>query len=271
MSAPPPAPTPAPAPTSAVANVRHATQDGIARVTLDSPPLNILTRQVLTELRTTFAALAADATLRVAVLSGAGQLFSAGADVAEHLPPTWKAMIAEFLETVTELRAFPVPLIAAVRGRCLGGAFEIVQGADLVVAGESATFGQPEILLGVIPPIACALLPGLAGPGRAAQIVFTGDAMNAAEALAAGLVARVVPDDRVDAEAMALAGRIARHSAAALRVAKRALRPPARERAEAEALSAAGRRYAKELMRCADATEGLTAFIEKRQPTWTHR
>ena len=256
---------------SAGARVACATQDGIARVTLDNPPLNILTRQALTELRAAFATLAADATLRVAVLSGEGKHFSAGADVAEHLPPTWKAMIAEFLETVTELRAFPVPLIAAVRGRCLGGGFEVVQAADLIVAGESASFGQPEILLGVIPPVACALLPGLAGPGRAAQIVFTGEAMNAAEALAAGIVVRVVPDERVDAEAMGLARRIACHSAAALRVAKRALRSPARERAEAEALSAAGRRYAKELMQHADATEGLTAFLEKRQPTWTHQ
>ena len=261
----------APAPMSAAPRVRHATENGIARVTLDSPPLNILTRQVLSELRAAFAALAADATLRVAVLSGEGKHFSAGADVAEHLPPAWKAMIAEFLETVTELRAFPVPLIAAVRGRCLGGGFEIVQAADIVVAGESATFGQPEIALGVIPPVACALLPGLAGRSRASQIVFTGDAMTAAEALAAGIVARLVPDDRVDAEALALAGRIARHSAAALRVAKRALRSPERERAEAAALAAAGRRYAKELMPGADATEGLTAFLEKRQPTWTHR
>ncbi len=259
------------APMSDAAHVRRAIQDGIARVTLDSPPLNILTRQVLSELRAAFAALAADATLRVAVLSGEGKHFSAGADVAEHLPPAWKAMIAEFLETVTELRAFPVPLIAAVRGRCLGGAFEVVQAADLVVAGEGATFGQPEIVLGVIPPVACALLPGLAGPARAAQIVFTGDAMTSAEALAAGLVAQVVPDDQVDAQAMALAGRIARHSAVALRVAKRALRSPERERAEAGALAAAGRRYAKELMPSADATEGLTAFLEKRQPTWTHR
>ena len=259
------------APMSAATHVRHATENGIARVTLDSPPLNILTRQVLLELRTALAALAADATLRVAVLSGAGKHFSASADVAEHLPPAWKAMIAEFLETVTELRAFPVPLIAAVHGRCLGGGFEVVQAADLVVAGEGATFGQPEIVLGVIPPVACALLPGLAGRAHAAQIVFTGDAMTAAEALAVGLVARVVPDDRVDAEAAALAGRIARHSAAALRVAKRALRSPTRERAEAEALAAAGRRYAKELMPSADATEGLTAFLEKRQPTWTHR
>ena len=256
---------------AAVTPVRYTTENGIARVTLDNPPLNILTRKVLLELRTALGVLAADATLRVAVLSGAGKHFSAGADVAEHLPPTWEAMIPEFLETVAALRAFPVPLIAAVRGRCLGGAFEIVQAADLVVAGEGATFGQPEIVLGVIPPAACALLPDLVGSARAARTIFTGDPISAADALASGLVASVVPDDRIEAEALALAGRIARHSAAALRVAKRALRSPARERAEAEALAAAGRRYADELMRTADATEGLTAFVEKRPPVWTHR
>jgi cyclohexa-1,5-dienecarbonyl-CoA hydratase len=258
-------------PASAATHLTCATEGGIARVTLENPPLNILTRQVLSDLRAALRALAADTTLRVAVLSGAGKHFSAGADVGEHLPPAWEAMIPEFLETVAALRAFPVPLIAAVRGRCLGGGFEIVQAADLVVAGEGAMFGQPEIVLGVIPPAACALLPDLAGPARAAQIVFTSDPITGAEALAFGLATRVVPDDRVDAEALALAARIARHSAAALRVAKRALRSPARERAEADALAAAGRRYADELMRTADATEGLTAFVEKRTPVWTHR
>ncbi|HVO34873.1 MAG TPA: enoyl-CoA hydratase/isomerase family protein [Gemmatimonadales bacterium] len=256
---------------SAAARVACAIEGGVARLTLNNPPLNILTRLVLGELRVAVRALGSDATLRVAVLSGEGKHFSAGADVAEHLPPAWEAMIPEFLETVAALRAFPLPLVAAVRGRCLGGAFEIVQAADLVVAGESAVFGQPEIVLGVIPPAACALLPDLAGPARAAEIVFTGDPMTAAEARTAGLVVRVVPDERVDEEALALAARIARHSAAALRVAKRALRSPARERMEAEALAAAGRRYAEELMRTADATEGLTAFLEKRSPAWTHR
>jgi cyclohexa-1,5-dienecarbonyl-CoA hydratase len=251
--------------------VTSTTESGIARVTLANPPLNILTRGILGELRTRLRSLADDASLRVVVLGAEGKHFSAGADVGEHLPPTYQAMIPEFLETVAALRAFPVPLIAAVRGRCLGGGFELVQAADLVVAGESATFGQPEILLGVIPPAACALLPDVAGPARAAEIVFTGDPLSAAQALAAGLVARVVPDDGVDAEALALAGRIARHSAAALRVAKRALRPPVRERAEADALAAAGRRYSRDLMRTADAREGLTAFLEKRAPVWTHR
>ncbi len=251
--------------------VSCATEGGIARVTLSHPPLNVLTRAVLGELRAALGALAGDATLRVAVLHAAGRHFSAGADVGEHLPPAWEAMIPEFLETVAALRDFPVPVIAAVRGRCLGGAFELVQGADLIVAGEGAVLGQPEIVLGVFLPAACALLPGLVGPARAAEIVFTGDPMTAAEARAAGLVSRVVADERVDDEALARAARIARPSAAALRIAKRALRAPARERADAEALAAAGRRYAEELMRTADATEGLTAFLEKRPSTWSHR
>jgi cyclohexa-1,5-dienecarbonyl-CoA hydratase len=257
-----------------MSNGEHVTstaENGIARVTLSNPPLNIMTRELAGELRETLRALADDRSLRVVVLGAEGKHFSAGADVAEHLPPAWTAMVPEFLETVTSLLAFPLPIIAAVRGRCLGGASELVQAADLVVAGESAVFGQPEIVLGVIPPAACALLPGRIGPARAAEIVFTGDPMSAAQALAAGLVTRVVPDDAVDAEALALAARIARHSAAALRVAKRSLRPPARERAESDALSAAGRRYARDLMRTSDATEGLTAFLEKRTPVWTHR
>jgi len=252
-------------------HVTTTTEDGIARVTISHPPLNILTRALLGELRSALHALADDRTLRVVVVGALGKHFSAGADVGEHLPPAWKAMVPEFLDTVAALRAFPLPLVAAVRGRCLGGGFELVQAMDLVVAGETASFGQPEIQLGVIPPAACALLPFLAGPARAAEIVYTGDPLTAGQALAAGLLSRVVPDDAVDAEALALAGRIARHSAAALRVAKRALRPPSRERLEADALAGAGRRYARDLMHTADATEGLAAFLEKRAPSWTHQ
>ena len=251
--------------------VASKVENGIGSVTLSHPPLNILTRELLAELRGALGALSGDPALRVLILAAEGRHFSAGADVGEHLPPAWKGMVPEFLETIAALRAFPLPVVAAVRGRCLGGGFELVQGADLVVAGEHAVFGQPEIQLGVVPPAACALLPSLVGQARAAELLFTGDPMTAADARAAGLVSRVVPDDAVDAEALALAGRIARHSAAALRVAKRSLRSPARERTEAESLHAAGRRYARDLMRTADATEGLTAFLEKRTPVWTDR
>jgi cyclohexa-1,5-dienecarbonyl-CoA hydratase len=250
--------------------VRVTTADGIAQVVLDSPPLNILTQGLLAELRAALVSPAADPTLRVLVLGAQGKHFSAGADVAEHLPPTYAAMIPEFLATIEALHAFPVPVVAAVRGRCLGGGFELVQAADLIVSGEGASFGQPEIVLGVIAPAASALLPEICGPARAAEILYTGDAVTAAQALAAGLVVRVVADERVDEEALALAGRIARHSAAALRIAKRAIRAGSKGRLT-DALRSAGRLYVEDLMRTADAREGLTAFVEKRPAVWAHR
>jgi cyclohexa-1,5-dienecarbonyl-CoA hydratase len=257
--------------TSGPANRVHVTTaDGIARIVLDSPPLNILTQGLLAELRAALAPLAADPALRVLVLGAAGKHFSAGADVAEHLPPAFETMIPEFVATVEALRAFPAPVVAAVRGRCLGGGFELAQAADLIVAGEGASFGQPEIVLGVIAPIACALLPGLLGPARAAELLYTGDSLTAAQALAAGLVVRVVPDGQVDEEAQALAGRIARHSAAALRIAKRAVRAGSAGPVS-DALRATGRLYVEDLMRTADAREGLTAFLAKRPAVWAHR
>jgi cyclohexa-1,5-dienecarbonyl-CoA hydratase len=244
-------------------------EEGIARLTLHAPPVNVLTRAVLAALRARLAELAVDGTLRALVLAAEGRHFSAGADVSEHLPPAYRTMIPEFVETVARLRDFPAPVVAAVRGKCLGGGFELVQAADLVIAGEGAVFGQPEIGLAVFPPAACAILPGRCGPGPAAELIFTGDPIPAARALAFGLVTRTVPDDRVEAEALALARRLAAHSGAALRAAKRALRAAAAP--AADALRAAERVYLEDLMRTDDAVEGLRAFVEKRPPVWTHR
>ncbi len=148
---------------------------GIGRVRLDHPPLNILTREVLARFRSALETLAAEPGLRVLLLSAAGKHFSAGADVREHLPPEHTGLIPEFVETIAALDAFPLPVIAAVQGRCLGGGFELVQAADIVVAAESALFGQPEILLGVLPPAACALLPRRVPRGVAAELIYGGD------------------------------------------------------------------------------------------------
>jgi cyclohexa-1,5-dienecarbonyl-CoA hydratase len=245
-------------------------EDGIGTVTLSQPPLNILTRALLGEIRDALVRLSAERGLRVLLLGAEGKHFSAGADVGEHLPPAFEQMIPEFMQTIAALRDFPLPVVAAVRGRCLGGAFELVQGADLIVAGEGASFGQPEIMLGVIPPAACPLLPALCGPGRAAEIVFTGDPLTAADAERAGLVAKRVPDDRVDDEALTLCRRIARHSAAALRVAKRALRA-GEASVRPAAFATAEHLYLQDLMGTRDAIEGLTSFLEKRRAAWTHQ
>lgn len=245
-------------------------EDGIATITLSHPPLNILTRAVMAELREAVERLEGETELRALLLAADGKHFSAGADVGEHLPPEHEQLIPEFLDTIAAIDRFPVPVIAAVRGRCLGGGFELVQAADLVVAGEGAAFGQPEIVLGVIAPAACALLPQRIPPGPAAELVLTGDPITAQRAHEIGLVARIVPDNRVEEEARELARRIARHSAAAVRLTKRALRSESIARGAA-ALERAGEIYLTELMQTHDALEGLQAFLDKRQPTWTHR
>ena len=250
--------------------VKSAVEGGVATVTLDHPPLNVLTRALGEDLRSTLETLASRDDLRVLILAAAGKHFSAGADVGEHLPPTYRAMIPEFVRTVEAVAAFPVPVIAAVRGRCLGGGFELAQAADLIVAGEGAAFGQPEIQLAVTAPIASVLLPRLVPPGVAAEILYTGEPITAERAREAGLVQRVVPDDLVDEEARALADRIARWSASALRLAKRSVRATA-GRGLAEAFQTAERIYVDELMATRDAVEGLTAFLEKRRAAWSHR
>ena len=251
-------------------HVTSAVTDGVGLLTLRHPPLNILTRAVLDELLAALGALAADPALRVLVVQAEGPHFSAGADVAEHLPPHERALIPRFMAAIRALNEFPLPVVAAVRGRCLGGGFELAQAADVILAGTSARFGQPEIVLGVTAPAACALLPRRAPGGLVAALLFTGDPIDAEEARAAGIVRAVVADEDVDAASLQLAGRIARHSRTALVLTKRGLRAGAMAD-EAQALRDNEALYLDELMATEDALEGLRAFVEKRRPTWTHR
>lgn len=250
--------------------IQASVEGGLGRLVLSQPPLNILTRELLARLRDELRRLAAAPSLRVLVLSGEGKHFSVGADVREHLPPEYHTLIPEFLATVAAIDAFPLPVIAAVQGRCLGGAFELVLAGDVIIAADDAFLGQPEIALGVVPPAACTLLPRRCSPGAAAALLFTGDALCARDAEQAGIVWRVVPVDQLDGAALELGHRITRHSAAALRTAKRMLRE-ARDRPLAEGLARAGRMYTDELMETVDAMEGLRAFLDKRTPVWSHR
>ncbi len=250
--------------------VKTSIEGGVATLTIDNPPLNVITQALARALREALPPLAERGDLRVLLVRAEGKHFSAGADVGEHLPPTYRDMIPEFLETVEAVAAFPQPVIAAVRGRCLGGGFELAQAADIIVAGEGASFGQPEILLGVIAPLACVALPRVAGRGAAAEMLFTGDPVTARRAAERGIVQRVVPDDQVESEAAGLAERIATRSAPALRLTKHTLRASAL-RARPDALRLAERIYVDELMETEDAVEGLRAFLDKRAPNWRHR
>lgn len=250
-------------------SVHASIEDGLGRIVLSHPPLNILTRDVLAGVRRELDRLAGEPSLRVLLLGAEGKHFSAGADVGEHLPPDYRELIPEFVQTVADLVSFPLPVVAAVQGRCLGGGFELAMGADIIVAAEGASFGQPEILLGVLPPAACVILPRLCSPALAAEIVLGGDSLSASEAEREGLVRRVVPESELEEAALDIARKMTRHSAAALRIGKRMLAGD--PEAVREALDRAGALYIDELMETDDALEGLQAFVEKRQPEWRHR
>lgn len=250
--------------------IRLATDGPLAVVTLDRPPVNVLTIEMMRDLAAALRAAAAAPAVRVVRLDARGKAFSAGVDVGDHMGDKLPAMMDALDDLFRTLEAIPQPIVAVVQGAALGGGCEILAGCDLVVAGERATFGQPEIRLGVFAPPASVLLPRLIGERRAMGLLLTGEIVTATEAERIGLVNRVFPDASLEAEATAWIGRLLDLSGAALRLAKRAVTVgrglPARQ-----AHRDLHRIYMDELMRTEDASEGLAAFVEKRTPTWKHR
>jgi cyclohexa-1,5-dienecarbonyl-CoA hydratase len=242
----------------------------ICRITLDRPPLNVLTTPLLDELDAALAAAFADEATKLVVLSGGGRAFCAGVDVADHTADRVRPMITAFHRVIARLLAGDAPVVAAVHGAALGGGLELALACDVVLARADARLGQPEITLGVFPPAAAALLPRLIGRHAALDLILTGRVLTAAEAKAAGLVTQVLPVEdfaaRVDAYAAALAGL----SRPVLRLAKRAV-VGGLDRPVAHALAEADRLYLDELMALRDPHEGIAAFIEKRAPVWSDR
>jgi cyclohexa-1,5-dienecarbonyl-CoA hydratase len=163
-----------------------------------------------------------------------------------------------------------VPTLAVVQGHALGGGCELACACDLIVAAHGAKFGQPEIAVGVFPPVAAALFPHLTGGKRAAELILTGEPIGAEEAHRIGLINAAVPGDQLALEAERLLGRLADKSAPVLRLAKRALRAGMAAGFD-EALPAIEEIYTRSLMSLEDPGEGLSAFMQKRKPVWRHR
>jgi enoyl-CoA hydratase/carnithine racemase len=207
--------------------VRLEVADGIGTIRLDRPPVNALNDQVTAELAEAAVAAESSAEVRAVIIYGGEKVFAAGADINDMAEADYPAMIARSgrLQSALSLVAgIGKPVVAAITGYALGGGLELALAADFRVAGESARLGQPEILLGIIPGAGgTQRLPRLVGPARAKDIVFTGRMVKAAEALEAGLVDRVAPDDSVHAAALDLVRRYATGPALALRAAKQAI------------------------------------------------
>ena len=249
------------------ASLHVESAEGIAVITLDRPPLNVLTIELIGEIEAALDEITTDTHLKALLLRAQGKAFCAGVDVADHVPERVDAMIRGFSHLVMRLRAAPVPSIAVVQGAALGGGMELALGCDIVLAGASARFGQPEIKLGVFPPIAAALLPRLIGYQQAARLIFTGATISAEEAVRLGLATEVCPDEQLARRMDELLGQLRGLSAAALRLAKRSLSLSANTGLAAD-LTAIDDLYLADLMATADASEGIQAFMEKRQPVW---
>ena len=246
---------------------------GVALVTLDRrEALNALSSGLLAELDAKLAALDADPDCRAIVITGAGErAFAAGADVRElsaETPDTLHA--SDPFAAVDRVATLATPTIAAVRGFALGGGCELAMACDMLIAGDDAKFGQPEILIGVIPGAGgTQRLARAIGKARAMELVLTGRRIDATEADRLGLVTRVVPAAETVATALELAATIAAMPPLAVRAAKAAVR------AGQDLALADGLRYERDrfeaLFATDDQREGMAAFLEKRRATWTGR
>jgi enoyl-CoA hydratase len=245
-------------------------KDAVAVVRLNRPDkLNALSPEMLAALADAFDALNADAAVGVLVLYGGEKAFAAGADIEAMAKASPVDIYLRNTRALWQrLWAIDKPVIAAVRGVAFGGGCELALGCDLIVAGETARFAQPEIKLGIMPGAGgTQRLARAIGPARAMELVLTGEPISAAEAKAAGLVNRVVPDERVLEEALALAATIAERPAVAVRLARQALRYGV-ERTVQEGMEIERRNY-RLTYDTQDQKEGMAAFLEKRKPKFT--
>lgn len=244
------------------------TADGAGYLTLKRPPLNVVNIAMLREMISALEAAAQDSTMRALVLNAEGKMFSAGVDVADHTADKVGEMIPLFDRVCVALADFPAPTLAVVHGHALGGGCELALCCDLIVAAEGANFGQPEIKLATIAPIAALRLPGAVGYRRAAELLFTGETVGAVEAARIGLINRAVPASELDQVVEQYVGKLRGLSAAALRACKRAVRLGTGGWANLPAME---KLYLEELMSTEDAHEGVASFIEKRTPVWKNR
>ena len=252
--------------------VGYAVQEDVAFVTLDAPPLNILSAGMMLELAAAAEQAQADPSVKALVFRAkeGSRAFSAGADVGEHRPEKATEMIAAFSRLFATLGASELPIIAVVDGAAMGAGFELAMMADILFASDRATFAQPEIRLGFFAPVGVAWLARRIGVGRAIEVTSTGRTYSAVEMRDFGLVSRVVArDDLADALNATLAD-LRRSSAAVMRMNVRLTRQ-LMDRPFTEAHHEAERVFLRDLMRTDDVREGIASFFEKRTPVWRNR
>ena len=260
----------APVGAQAFKHIAFDTAQGITRITLNRPPANVLSVEMMQELATAIESIEYQKDVKLVTLFGSGKYFSAGFELGDHLGDRAYMMLESFRRIFEALSKVDKPTLAVVAGPALGAGCILAAACDMVLAAQSAKLGHPEIRGGVFNTVAAALLPRLVGRKRAFEILITGASLSAADAERLGLVTRAVPDDRLDAEVAAIVQRFQESSAPVLQLARRAITGGLDLPFE-EAVRHAEDVYLNQLLATSDVEEGLRAVAEKRKPVWKDR
>jgi cyclohexa-1,5-dienecarbonyl-CoA hydratase len=253
-------------------SIQFKIDDRVARITFARPPLNVFNIAMMLEIGDALNECAQQRELAAIVFDAAPgtRAFSAGVAVEEHVPETVFQMLDSFHAVFRLLAQISKPAIAVVDGPALGGGCELVAACDIVIASERARFGQPEIKLGVFPPVAAILLPRIIGEKRARELILLGDMIDAAEALRLGLVNYVVPGTELEPKTASVLAKLRELSSSSLAMTRGAL-DLGGQRSFESVLTEVENLYLHELMKTEDAHEGVRSFMEKRKPEWRNR
>ncbi|HWR13656.1 MAG TPA: enoyl-CoA hydratase/isomerase family protein [Terriglobales bacterium] len=247
-----------------------AMQAPVARVIFANPPVNVIDLKMMDELLSVLAEVEQRTDIVAVVFGGSDRAFSAGVDVAAHMPERVQEMLTKFHAVIRAVITSKKVTVAAVRGTCLGGGAELAAVCDMVFTTDSANWGFPEISLGCFPPAACALLGAVVGQKHAAELILTGRQVSGEEAMRIGLANEALPEDELADIVDDTCDRMGQLSPAALAITKKALYAWNAAHWD-KGLDRAEKIYFDELMKTEDAVEGVRAFMEKRPARWTGR
>ncbi len=252
-------------------NIILEKKEGIAKLTINRPPVNVIDLATLLEINTALEELKKDEGTKVLLIRGSGnKAFCAGVEVKDHVGDKMPKMMREFGKIFSLLRSLGKPSIAVVNGVALGGGCEIVAGCDMAVACEKAELGQPEIKLGGLAPAAAALFPRIMGAKKSFELVLVGDNISAREAERIGLVNKVVAEEELDKAAEEMARKFLGKSSLSLRLVRDAVYQCADTADFDRALQKATELGIK-TWETGDGQEGLKSFLEKRKPAWKNK
>jgi cyclohexa-1,5-dienecarbonyl-CoA hydratase len=260
----------APAAEASLKYIHVDTAQGVTRITLNRPPANVLSVEMMQELATAIESLEYQKDVKLVTLFGAGKYFSAGFELGDHLGDRAYLMLESFRRIFEAIAKVDKPTLAVVAGPALGAGSILAAACDMALAGQSAKLGHPEIRGGVFNTVAAALLPRLVGRKRAFEILMMGTSIAAADAERLGLITRAVPDDRLEAEVAAVVQRFQEASAPVVQLTRRAI-TGGLDLPYEDAVRHAEDVYLNQLLSTQDVEEGLRAVAEKRRPTWKGR